>query len=76
MPICNITKVGTWWKSFGEGNLNKSKVIKSKSYTGYSQLAICGKHKSIIKSKQEHLNNSPTIGNAVIGYTRIGDMQL
>ena len=76
LPICNITKVGTWWKSFGEGNLNKSKVIEAKSYTGYSQLVICGKYKSIIKNKQEYLNNSPTIGNAVIGYTRIGDMQL
>ena len=28
LPICNITKAGTWWRSYGEGHLNKSKIIK------------------------------------------------
>ena len=72
LPICNITKVGTWWKSFGEGNLNKSKVIKANSYTGYSQLSICGKYKSIIKSKREYLNSNSKVGYAKVGYATVG----
>ena len=72
LPICNITKVGTWWKAYGEGSINKSKVIKANSYKGYSQLVICGKYKSIIKITQEKFKNiNSTIGNAIIGNSTV-----
>lgn len=70
LPICNITKVGTWWKSFGEGSLNKSKVIKAKTHTGYSKLAICGLYKHVTKSKQ--IEESISTSSAIIGIARIG----
>ena len=83
LPICNITKAGTWWRSYGEGHLNKSKVIKTKSYTGHSQLAICGMFKikreycnGIISEKTQIIRANATskaiIGKAIIGKATIG----
>ena len=71
LPICNITKVGTWWKAYGEGSINKSKVIKANSYTGYSQLVICGKYKSIKTTVGDATIGNATIGNATIGNATI-----
>ena len=44
-PICNVTKVGTWWKSYADGSSNGGKVIQANSYDGYSYLPICGLYK-------------------------------
>lgn len=72
LPICNVTKVGTWWRAYGEGHSNKSKVIKEISYTGYSQLVICGKYRSVFKSSPAIIGTAK-IGTAKIGTVKISD---
>ena len=72
LPICNVTHVGTWWKTYADGVNNKGKIIKSKSYTGYSQLVICGLYKSKMKSTIISSNTTAQIGTAQIGTAQIG----
>ena len=77
LPICNVTKVGTWWKMYADGSSNKGKVIQARSYDGYSYLPICGLYKNMIKMSKEEfeLINSPDISSRIggfeIGYSKI-----
>ena len=50
LPICNITKVGTWWKQYADGSVYKSKVIQAKSYDGFAKLPICGLYKNKVEN--------------------------
>lgn len=77
LPICNVTKVGTWWKMYADGSSNKGKVIQAKSYDGYSCLPICGLYKNMIKMSKEEFelmhdpDRSSKIGGFKIGYSKI-----
>ena len=77
LPICNVTKVGTWWKMYSDGSSNNGKVIQAKSYDGYSYLPICGLYKSIMKMSRDEfeLMHEPSmdsrVGAVKIGYSKI-----
>ena len=87
LPICNVTKVGTWWKMYADGISNKGKVIQAKSYDGYSYLPICGIYKCIIKKRKGHPDidnpdidnpdnpdtNNNVVGSAIVGSAIVGE---
>ena len=64
LPICNITKVGTWWKQYADGSVYKSKVIQAKSYDGFAKLPICGLYKNKIENAVIVIS---TIGSTING---------
>ena len=78
LPICNVTKVGTWWKMYADGSSNKGKVIQAKSYDGYSYLPICGLYickKKVKKGYTENnvvIENNAVVGKAVVGKAVVG----
>ena len=77
LPICNVTHVGTWWKSFALGSQNKGKVIKANTIKGYSRLVICGIYKSkYCNHKHENLENKNSIaGSAIVGIAMAGGVK-
>jgi hypothetical protein len=73
LPICNVTKVGTWWRMYADGSSNSGKVIQSRSYDGYSKLNVCGVYKCKIKGKKGYATvGHATVGYAIVGYATIG----
>ena len=76
LPICNVTKVGTWWKMYADGSSNKGKVIQAKSYDGYSYLPICGIYNCKRKGKKGYTENNAVVGKAVVGNAIVGGDKL
>ena len=72
LPICNVTKVGTWWKMYADGSSNNGKVIQAKSYDGYSYLPICGLYICKRKGRKGYTGNNAVVGNAVVGSAVVG----
>lgn len=64
LPICNITKVGTWWKQYADGSIYKSKVIQAKSYDGFAKLPICGLYKHKVENAIVIIS---TVGRTIYG---------
>ena len=64
LPICNITKVGTWWKQYADGSVYKSKVIQAKSYDGFAKLPICGLYKHKVQNAIVVIS---TVGSTIHG---------
>lgn len=64
LPICNITKVGTWWKQYSDGSIYKNKVIQAKSYDGFAKLPICGLYKNKVENAVIVIS---TIGSTING---------
>ena len=64
LPICNITKVGTWWKQYAYGSIYESKVIQAKSYDGFAKLPICGLYKHKVENAIVVIS---TIGRTIVG---------
>ena len=64
LPICNITKVGTWWKQCADGSIYKSKVIQAKSYDGFAKLPICGLYKHKVENAIVVIS---TVGSTICG---------
>ncbi len=71
LPICNVTKVGTWWKMYADGSSNNGKVIQAKSYDGYSYLPICGLYKCKRKGRKGYTDVA-TVGVATVGNSIVG----
>lgn len=72
LPICNVTKVGTWWKMYADGSSNNGKVIQAKSYDGFSYLPICGLYICKRKVRKGYTGNNAVVGNAVVGNAVVG----
>ena len=72
LPICNVTKVGTWWKMYADGSSNKGKVIQAKSYDGYSYLPVCGLYICKRKGRKGYTENNAVVGKAVVGKAVVG----
>ena len=72
LPICNVTKVGTWWKMYADGSSNNGKVIQAKSYDGFSYLPICGIYKCKRKGRKGYTGNNAIVGYSSVGYAIIG----
>lgn len=72
LPICNVTKVGTWWKMYADGSSNNGKVIQARSYDGYSNLPICGLYICKRKGRKGYTGNNAVVGNAVVGSAVVG----
>ena len=72
LPICNVTKVGTWWKMYADGSSNNGKVIQARSYDGYSNLPICGLYICKRKGRKGYIENNAVVGNAVVGNAVVG----
>ena len=72
LPICNVTKVGTWWKMYADGSSNNGKVIQARSYDGYSYLPICGLYICKRKGRKGYTGNNAVVGNAVVGSAVVG----
>lgn len=68
-PICGVTYVGTWWKTFNEGAINKSNVINAKSKYGYVQGIICGLY---VSKESEKDYNVAIVGKAIVGKSTTG----
>ena len=64
LPICNVTKVGTWWKQCSDGSIYKSKVIQAKSYDGFAKLPICGLYKHKVKNRIVVIS---TVNSTILG---------
>lgn len=45
LPICNITKVGTWWKKQPNVTIHNCITIQSNTRSGFVKLPICGLYK-------------------------------
>ena len=71
LPICNVTKVGTWWKMYADGSSNDGKVIQAKSYDGYSNLPICGLYICKRKGKKGYTETDSVVGTFQIGYSQL-----
>ena len=68
-PICGVTHVGTWWKSFNEGNTFKSSIINDKSKYCYVQGIICGLY--VIEGSEKDYNVA-IVGKAIVGKSTVG----
>lgn len=64
LPICNITKVGTWWKQYADGSVYDGKVIQAKSYDGFAKLPICGLYKHKVENSIVIIS---TVGSTIRG---------
>lgn len=64
LPICNITKVGTWWKQYADGSIYENKVIQAKSFDGFAKLPICGLYKNKVKNAIVAIS---TVGSTIHG---------
>ena len=71
LPICNVTKVGTWWKMYADGSSNNGKVIQAKSYDGYSNLPICGLYICKRKGRKGYTETDSVVGTFQIGYSQL-----
>ena len=71
LPICNVTKVGTWWKMYADGSSNDGKVIQAKSYDGYSNLPICGLYICKRKGRKGYTETDSVVGTFQIGYSQL-----
>ena len=71
LPICNVTKVGTWWKMYSDGSSNNGKVIQAKSYDGYSNLPICGLYICKRKGRKGYTETDSVVGTFQIGYSQL-----
>ena len=64
LPICNVTRVGTWWKQYADGSIYEGKVIQEKSSDGLAKMPICGLYRYVVKNAVVGIS---TIGSAIIG---------
>ena len=71
LPICNVTRVGTWWKMYADGSNNNGEIIQAQSYNGYSHLPICGVYTNTIKQRKGYLNYG-VVGSAIVGQSTVG----
>lgn len=74
LPICNVTKVGTWWEPYAGGIGLSGQLPQAETYFGYSALVVCGVYMNVIQTTKEQFEHAQSTGeySSLVGEAIVG----